>query len=63
MSSFEVCLKGGGPWGFRLHGGKEFGTPLRISKVSSYKVFRRFASYVYSSPSFKSIPHSARPIL
>ncbi|XP_065063031.1 sorbin and SH3 domain-containing protein 1-like isoform X4 [Rhopilema esculentum] len=36
MSSFEVCLKGGGPWGFRLHGGKEFGTPLRISKLEQY---------------------------
>ena len=33
-SMFEVCLKGGAPWGFRLTGGKEFRTSLRISKVS-----------------------------
>lgn len=22
------------PWGFRLHGGKDFGTPLLLQKVS-----------------------------
>lgn len=38
MSSlyFEVCLKGGAPWGFRLTGGKEFRTSLRVSKVTFY---------------------------
>jgi len=31
---YEVVLSGGAPWGFRLQGGKEFGAPLRIAKVS-----------------------------
>ena len=30
---FEIKLEGGGPWGFRLQGGKDFGTPLTIAKV------------------------------
>lgn len=25
------------PWGFRLQGGKDFGTPLVIQKVSNFK--------------------------
>ena len=29
----DVRLEGGGPWGFRLQGGKDFGTPLTIAKV------------------------------
>lgn len=32
---FEVCLRGGAPWGFRLTGGKEFRTSLRVSKVEA----------------------------
>lgn len=32
--TFEVFLKGGSPWGFRLQGGKEFRAPLLIAKVS-----------------------------
>lgn len=31
---FEVILDGGGPWGFRLQGGKDFGIPLNVSRVS-----------------------------
>ncbi|XP_020617845.1 PDZ and LIM domain protein 7-like isoform X2 [Orbicella faveolata] len=31
---YEVVLSGGAPWGFRLQGGKEFGAPLRIAKVT-----------------------------
>ena len=33
-TGFQVCLTGGAPWGFRLHGGKEFRAPLRIAKVT-----------------------------
>lgn len=33
-TSYTVSLRGGGPWGFRLQGGKDFGSPLAISKVS-----------------------------
>lgn len=32
--TFEVLLQGGSPWGFRLQGGKEFGAPLLIARVS-----------------------------
>jgi len=31
---FEVILDGGGPWGFRLQGGKDFGIPLNVSRVT-----------------------------
>lgn len=30
----EIILDGGGPWGFRLQGGKDFGIPLNVSRVS-----------------------------
>lgn len=33
MSSYTVTLPGPGPWGFRLQGGKDFNTPLTISRV------------------------------
>lgn len=29
----EISLTGGGPWGFTLSGGKDFGAPLKVSKV------------------------------
>lgn len=29
-----IELKDGGPWGFRLGGGAEFGCPLQVAKVS-----------------------------
>ncbi|XP_046839060.1 synaptopodin 2-like protein [Xenia sp. Carnegie-2017] len=32
--TFEVLLQGGSPWGFRLQGGKEFGAPLLIARVT-----------------------------
>lgn len=31
---YEVALYGGGPWGFRLKGGKDFGRSLAIQSVS-----------------------------
>ena len=31
--SYEVVLSGGGPFGFRLQGGKEFGRGLAIQSV------------------------------
>ncbi|XP_065654301.1 PDZ and LIM domain protein 7 isoform X7 [Hydra vulgaris] len=36
MSSdlYEVILDGGGPWGIRLQGGKDFGIPLNIARVT-----------------------------
>ena len=36
---YEVQLEGGGPWGFRLQGGKDFGVPLSISKVFEFAIF------------------------
>lgn len=33
MTSREVCLDGGSPWGFRMHGGVDVNQPLRISRV------------------------------
>ena len=32
-----ALLRGGGPWGFRIQGGKDFGSPLSISKVRTSK--------------------------
>jgi len=32
-TTYTAALRGGGPWGFRLQGGKDFGSPLAISKV------------------------------
>eukprot|EP00794_Sanderia_malayensis_P012177 gene12177-13434_t len=34
LNEFHVYLGGGSPWGFRLQGGKEFRTPLRVAKVT-----------------------------
>ncbi|KAJ7392147.1 LIM domain-binding protein 3 [Desmophyllum pertusum] len=33
-TTYTASLRGGGPWGFRLQGGKDFGNPLSISKVT-----------------------------
>ncbi|KAI8424271.1 hypothetical protein MSG28_002830 [Choristoneura fumiferana] len=35
MSTREVELSGGAPWGFRMHGGADQNQPLRISRKSS----------------------------
>jgi len=35
MSTREIVLDGGSPWGFRMHGGADVGQPLRISRVST----------------------------
>lgn len=34
-AEYTVTLRDGGPWGFRLQGGKDFGTPLSIARVRS----------------------------
>ncbi len=34
MGTRDIVLTGGGPWGFTLSGGKDFGAPLKVSKVS-----------------------------
>ncbi|XP_075993978.1 LIM domain-binding protein 3-like [Genypterus blacodes] len=34
MSCYTVSLPGPGPWGFRLQGGKDFNTPLTISRIT-----------------------------
>ncbi|XP_063907117.1 uncharacterized protein LOC135125429 isoform X2 [Zophobas morio] len=34
MTTREVVLDGGSPWGFRLHGGADVNQPLRISRVN-----------------------------
>lgn len=34
---YTALLRGGGPWGFRIQGGKDFGSPLSISKVRTSK--------------------------
>jgi hypothetical protein len=38
MSTREIVLDGGSPWGFRMHGGADVGQPLRISRVSTLSV-------------------------
>ena len=35
MGERLIALSGGGPWGFTLSGGKDFGAPLKVSKVSA----------------------------
>ena len=35
MSTREIVLDGGSPWGFRMHGGADVGQSLRISRVST----------------------------
>lgn len=44
-TTYTASLRGGGPWGFRLQGGKDFGNPLSISKV----VHRQVSPGVVSS--------------
>lgn len=34
MSTREITLEGGSPWGFRIHGGADTNQPLRVSRVS-----------------------------
>ena len=34
MNERQVTVTGGSPWGMRLTGGKDFGSPLMVSKVS-----------------------------
>lgn len=38
MTTREVVLEGGSPWGFRIHGGVDADSPLRISRVSDFDV-------------------------
>ena len=37
MPTKLITLTGGGPWGFTLTGGKDFGSHLRVSKVRGEK--------------------------
>lgn len=32
--TYEAILEGGGPWGIRLQGGKDFGVQLNVARVS-----------------------------
>ncbi|CDQ82115.1 unnamed protein product [Oncorhynchus mykiss] len=34
MATYTVSLNGSAPWGFRLHGGKDFNMPLTISRIT-----------------------------
>jgi len=34
MTEYEVILDGGGPWGIRLQGGKDFGVALNVARVT-----------------------------
>ncbi|XP_071062950.1 LIM domain-binding protein 3b isoform X2 [Pseudochaenichthys georgianus] len=34
MTSYTVTLNGPAPWGFRLHGGKDFNMPLTVSRIT-----------------------------
>ena len=48
----EITLTGGGPWGFTLSGGKDFGAPLKVSKVNELvyivrQMYSRLATYIY----------------
>ena len=60
-TTYSASLRGGGPWGFRLQGGKDFGSPLAISKVqrrhdvSVFVGLLRFSRCLYgSTPSWCS---------
>ena len=33
---YEVIMDGGGPWGIRLQGGKDFGVQLNVARVCSF---------------------------
>lgn len=36
--TYEVTLDGGGPWGIRLQGGKDFGVQLNVARVSWFSI-------------------------
>lgn len=36
-----ICMTGGAPWGFRLHGGKGQEQPLQVAKVGAEGVRAR----------------------
>jgi len=38
--TYEVILDGGGPWGIRLQGGKDFGVQLNVARVCMYLFLR-----------------------
>lgn len=41
LISVKLSRFDGSPWGFRLQGGKDFGTPLVVQKVSLFWYFSR----------------------
>lgn len=56
-TKYTVVMKGGGPWGFRLQGGKDFGSPLAISKVRTlYHSASRNRVY-FSTPDTELFEH------
>lgn len=46
--AYVVCLTGGGPWGFRLQGGKDFSSALSIARVSFHLASLRHVVLVLS---------------
>lgn len=46
MGERDVVVTGGSPWGMRLTGGKDFGSPLMVSKVSRQVVEWRVVNHV-----------------
>ncbi len=51
------------PWGFRLHGGVDFGTPLTIQKVSENSSKCLFVATIelYTGVSFSGRPDTETP--
>ena len=45
-TTYTASLRGGGPRGFRLQGGKDFGSPLAISKVQPRQEYLVWISLV-----------------
>lgn len=39
LISVKLSRFDGSPWGFRLQGGKDFGTPLVVQKVSPFQIY------------------------
>lgn len=54
----EITLTGGGPWGFTLSGGKDFGAPLKVSKVGLTSIIISFRSaYLVALVPVLSVKH------
>lgn len=66
-TNYSVSLAGPAPWGFRLQGGKDFGVPLTISRVSATHTHTHTLSLRYPSlwrpPPWNVDPLSAKSVL